>query len=404
MLCRFSFLLFLCSVSVVNCTLDIPKYGARSTGFLSIFDRTKPFVLLSTVKGAQLLIGNETCFNNDSSVYSPSEKNIFFMKASEQDNYLFWIQSRSDLICTKNLFFSDWNNAIRVDMKDECRMLQQRLRYGVEMTYVSLSLSRHVIYVINREGLIEVVTLREPTCSYVVHPARPEYVANNLADFHVTNFGPEEEDFILLLVNKTNEVHVLNMGGVLQYHHPLPKTDTLQFIRSNMAKDVFIAVTRGPQVIVHRYAGGLKKNQPETFYEEANAGIIYLSVTTRLALIHTNSSLTVHRLVLRPIGNSTDTEVWYTCKNPAGLNDAHLVDTREKPVVKDICKDPTKPNICHVPTIELCFQNQTLHFYLPLRLNNTTVSKEIDHKMIIAIVLAVFSLFITFLSQMMPSY
>ena len=95
-------LLFVCFGSVALAEEPMP-YGVISYDFLSIFDRSKPFVLFSTKMGAQLLRNNMTCYDNEGSVYSPSETNIRYMKASVQDNYLAWVNER-DQICTKNLF------------------------------------------------------------------------------------------------------------------------------------------------------------------------------------------------------------------------------------------------------------------------------------------------------------
>src|SRR5699024_7329940 len=103
-------------------------------------------------------------------------------------------------------------------------------------------------------------------------------------------------------------------------------------------------------------------------------------------------------------------DVEYTCADRAGLNAAQLVDTRDPPVVQNICNDDFAPyeDICnnipllYNPSAKVCDPNAVFRLVLPVRLNETSIESELHIKSMISYALAVICLIVMGLFRLLP--
>lgn len=298
---------------------------------------------------------------------------------------------------------SEWNNGIAFDFKDECR----KGNVGNALLY-SLSVSRHVIYILDHDGALSVVSLREPTCTFVVSEARAEYADGKVVHLHVTNSAKDTEDRLMVSLNESSQIHVLSMTGEHQYTHNLTEGDQVVAVKSNIHKNIFIAVHRSSSAVVLMYPNGLNKGNLVELFSLPNSQIVSFSASSKVAAIlvrdqqmstngsssangtmpSTNSNFT---LVIRTIEGKKAKEVWYRCLNATDLKGMTIVDESDRPVVKNICDD--KEEICSSNVKTECDAKKVLQFKIlsPL-VNPKSVEREATTKLYMMISLSMLTL------------
>lgn len=256
-----------------------------------------------------------------------------------------------------DIIFSEWNNGIAFDFKDECR----DATVG-NFIHFSLSVSRHVIYALDKNGVLSVISIREPGCTFTISESRNEYAEENVKHLHVTNYhGDDNTDSIMISLNNSNQVHVLSMTGRHQNTHNMTEGDQVLAVKSNALMNIFIAVDRSSTLVVSMYSKSLK-NKPVEFFSYPNSQMVSLSASNRVVAIlmrdkeHSNvSESTNFTLVIRPIDGkkSKNNETWYHCENANDLKGMTIVDNSEPSTTKYFCDE--NKNICdRTPTIDAC--------------------------------------------------
>ena len=402
-------------IAIANLNVE---YGARRYGFFSVFDRRKPYVLFRVFNGVQMLSDNGTCYPSFPIMpYAVTESEVFYIEASVQDNYIALVNAAT-WVCTKNLINSEWNNGIAFDFKDECRESQ----IGSAL-FFSLSVSRHAIYFLNAEGMLALVSLREPLCIFTLFKPEhtKEYTKGLVNALHVTNYNSTDDDVVMLSVNSTDQVRVFNMIGAKVYTHNVTAGDKVVAIKSNNRMNIFLAVNRlkggDTSAVVLMYPKGLKSDPVELFSLDHSLMVDFSATAHVTAILMRDLSTagggggtgngstpalsTNFTVVFRPINQSPDKEVWYRCLNATDLKGLVLVDNREPQVVKDVCTD--KAEICQQNTDPKCPGNSVLKFKIlsPL-VDHKSVDREAKNKLYMMVTLALLSLLAMVLLQFIP--
>lgn len=269
------------------------------------------------------------------------------------------------------------------------------------------------------EGMLSAVSLREPKCVFKIFSSeRKEYAQGMVNALHVTNYNSTEDDLLMVSVNSTNQVHVLSMQGERLHTHNLTAGDRLVAIKTNSLMNIFLAVNRLNQddstsAVVIMYPKGLKGDSLE-FFALANSLMVDFSASAQVAAILSrdlsagdskngstplaSSNFTV---VFRPIGKSTDKEVWYRCLNATDLKGLVLVDSREPQVVKNVCTD--KAEVCKEQSSQECPASSVLKFKIlsPL-VDHKSVEREKDFKLRMMTSLALLCLMAMIFIQFIP--